>query len=273
MGFWHRYYRKDLLGWKVTRIDDPASGHTPQKDIIWLDAEPSGLDPTGMFYIEIDPKLVPALVITQDLPGVDAGDAGATFVPVGSTFSATVETEGGVPPLSYQWFKYSGGVGTAITTADNPTAQSKVFQITNYQANSQPGSGNGDWYVEVTDSTGQKVTSQRVRTKLAISLSTNLPTADTWTVGTADSLAVVVNPVSGLAPYTYQWQKLNGSTWENITNGGASGITGATSAKLNVATPQASDAGSYRCIATSSNINPPNSVTSIVCVVTVNPAA
>lgn len=273
MGFWHRYYRKDLLGWKVTRIANPATGHTPQKDIIWLDAEPSGLDPTGMFYIEIDPNLVPALVITQDLPGVTAGDAGATYVQGGSTFSATVEVEGGVAPYTYQWFKFSGGTGTAITEAQNPTAKSKTFQITNYSAATAPGAGNGDWYVEITDSTGQKVTSQRVRTKQAIALSTNLPSTDTWTVGTADSLTVAVNTNTGLAPYTYQWQKLNGSTWANIANGGASGITGATSATLNVATPQASDAGSYRCIATSSNTNPPNTVTSIVCVVTVNPAA
>lgn len=276
MGFWHRHPDRALKGWKVTRIAGPDGGQTPQLAVIYMTEEQEAaltLDPTGMFYIELDPNQVPPLVITQDLPGVSAGDAGATYVPVGTTFSATVETEGGIPPLSYQWFKFSGGVGTAITTAQNPTAQSKEFQITNYQAASQPGSGNGDWYVEVTDSTGQKVTSQRVRTKLAISLSTNLPATDTWTVGTADSLAVVVNAVSGLAPYTYQWQKLNGSTWENLTNGGASGYSGVTSATLNIATPQASSAGSYRCIATSSNTNPPNNVTSLVCVVTVNPAA
>lgn len=272
MGFWHRYYRPDLLGWKVTRINDPAVGHTPQKDIIWLDEEPTELDPTGMFYIELDPKLVPALIVTQDLPGVASGDPGATYVQGGSTFSATVEVEGGATPYTYQWFKFSGGTGTAITEAQNPTAKSKTFQITNYSAATAPGAGNGDWYVEITDAIGQKVTSQRVSTKQAIALSTNLATTDTWTVGTADSLTVAVNAATGLAPYSYQWQKLNGSTWNNVTNGGTSGITGATSATLNVATPQADAAGSYRCIATSSNTTPPNTTTSVVCVVTVNPA-
>lgn len=263
MSYWHRYYRPDLLGWKVTRISDPSG--VPQQDVIWLESEPSNLDPTKMFYIEIDPNLAPAITITQNLPGVAGGDAGATYVPGGDTFSATVEVSGGVPPFSYQWYKFSGGSGTAITTAQNPTAKSKTFQITNYSAASAPGAGNGDWYVEITDSIGQKVTSERVRTKQAIAFSTNLNPTATWTAGTSASLTVAVNTNTGFAPYSYQWQKLNGSTWTNIA--------GATSATYTVASPTAADAGQYRCIATSSNTNPPKTVTSISCTVTVNPAA
>lgn len=107
--------------------------------------------------------------------------------------------------------------------------------------------------------------SLRERTKPAIALSTNLPGTASWTVGTAASLSIVVNTTTGLAPYTYQWQKLNGTTWNNIP--------GATSATYSVASPAESDAGSYRCIATSSNTNPPNTTTSAVCVVSVTQAS
>lgn len=254
MGFWHRYYRKDLLGWKVTRIANPATGHTPQKDIIWLDEEPTGLDPTGMFYIELDPNLVPPITFTQDLPGNNTSDAVATYVPLSSAKTFTVAVTGGVPPYTYAWFRRASGT-------DNPIGTNAAsYSIASYAAGN-----NGDYFCRVTDSAGQVVESQRERTKPAIALSTNLPGTATWTVGTAASLSIVVNTATGLAPYTYQWQKLNGSTWNNIA--------GATAATYNVASPAESDAGSYRCIATSSNTNPPNTTTSAVCVVTVNPAA
>lgn len=253
MSFWHRYYRKDLLGWKVTRIEDPASGNTPQKDVIWLDDEPANLDPTKMFYIELDPRLVPPIVFTTDLPGNNASDAVATYVPLGSSKTFTVAVSGGAAPFTYAWFRRSGGVDNAVGT------NSPSYNVASY------GTGNnGDYFCRVTDAIGQTVESKRERTKPAIALSTNLAATATWTVGTAASLAIVVNNTTGLAPYTYQWQKLNGSTWNNIA--------GATSATYSVASPAAGNAGSYRCIATSSNINPPNSVTSIVCAVTVNPA-
>lgn len=260
MAFWHRYYRPDMFGWKVTRILDPVT--VPQKDVIWLDADPEGLDPTGMFYMDYDPNLLPALTFAVNLPGNNATDAGATYVTGGASKEFSVEMEGGVAPYSFAWFRRAASV-------DNPVGTDQdSYTIASYVAATH----NGDYFVRVTDAAGQIVESLRERTKQAIALSTNLPATDTWTVGVADSLAVVVNAATGLAPYSYQWQKLDGSTWNNVANGGASGITGATAATLNVATPQAGDAGQYRCIATSSNTVPPNTVTSIVCTVTVNPA-
>lgn len=253
MGFWHRYYRKDLLGWKVTRIANPATGHTPQKDIIWLDSEPSNLDPTGMFYIELDPNLVPPITFTQDLPGNNATDAGATYLALGAAKTFTIAVTGGVPPYTYAWFRRA-------SSTDNPVGTNQPsYSIAAYAAGN-----NGDYFCRVTDSAGQTVESKRERTKVAIRLTTNPPATATWTVGTAASLNVVA--ADGLTPYTYQWQKsTDGTTWNPIS--------GATSATLNVASPATGDAGQYRCVVTSANTNAPKTVTSTVCTVTVNPAA
>ena len=243
MGFWHRYYRPDLLGWKVTRIEDPASGATPQKDVIWLDTEPTNLDPTKMFYIELDPNLLPKIVFTQNLPGVAGGDAGSTFVTAGATQTLTVAVTGGVPPLSYQWKKVSSG-STVNVGSNDPS-----YSIVNYQA-----SNNGDYYVTVTDSEGQSVDSERVRLKVKLSLSTNLPTTKAVYIG--DALTLTVAAANGLAPYSYQWQK-------NGVN-----ISGATSATY-TKTAATGDNGTYTCIVKDS-ANPQNSITSASCAVTLN---
>lgn len=254
--FWTYHENTERGGIELGRIADPARASRP---VIYLEADPPGLDAAKISAF-LPYYVYTPMSFTQDLPGVAGGDAGATFVPGGSTFSATVEIAGGKAPFTYQWFKFSGGTGTAITLAQNATAQSKVFQIANYTAASSPGGGNGDWYVEVTDATGAKVTSQRVRTKQAIAFSTNLAATATWTVGTSASLVVAVNPATGLAPYTYQWYK------------GGVAISGATAATLTIASPAEGDAGVYYCIATSANTNPPKTVQSISCTVTVNPA-
>ncbi|QHZ59572.1 hypothetical protein sortkaff_24 [Escherichia phage sortkaff] len=243
MGYWHRYYRPDLLGWKVTRIEDPASGATPQKDLIWLDADPTNLDPTKMFYIEYDPNLLPPIVFTQDLPGVAGGDAGSTFVAAGATQTLTVAASGGIAPLSYQWKKVSGG------TTVNVGSNSPSYAIANYQA-----SNNGDYYVTVTDSQGQTKDSQRIRLKVALSLSTNLTPTKAVYIG--DPLTLTVAAAGGLAPYSYQWQK-NGV---NIA-----GATAATYTK----TAATGDNATYTCIVKDSAV-PQGSVTSQACAVTLN---
>lgn len=256
MSYWHRYYRPDLLGWKVTRISDPSE--VPQQDVIWLDTDPTGLDPTKMFYIEYDPNLVPALKLTKDLPGVAGGDAAATYIPVSTNKSFDVKAEGGLPPLTYQWKKVSGGNTTNLTNAGGYSGvTTDTLTISNYTAANH----NADYFVTVTDGAGHTVDSQRVRTKVAISLSTNLSATATWTVGTSASLVVAANTNTGLAPYSYQWYK-NGQP-----------LAGKTSGTLTIASPTTADAGEYWCVATSSNTNDPKTVESIHCVVTVNPAA
>ncbi|KLQ32538.1 hypothetical protein ABR33_05985 [Enterobacter bugandensis] len=263
MSYWHRYYRPDLLGWKVTRISNPSD--VPQKDVIWLENDPANLDPTKMFYMEYDPNLVPALKLTKDLPGVAGGDAGATFVPVSTNKSFGVKAEGGLPPLSYQWKKVSGGQTTNLTNANGYSGvTTDTLTISNYTAATH----NADYFVTVTDGAGHTVDSQRVRTKVAVSLSTNLSPTATWTAGTSASLSVTVNNLTGLAPYTHEWFK-NGVSQGPGTISGSGNVT----STLTKASPTAADAGEYWCVATSSNTNEPKTVESIHCVVTVNPAA
>lgn len=256
MGFWHRYYRPDMLGWKVTRISNPCD--VPQQDVIWLANEPTGLDPTGMYYMEYDPNLAKPIKFTTDLPGVAGGDQAATYIPTNGSQAFTVAPSGGVPPYSYQWKKVSGGQTTNLTNANGYSGvTSPSMTISNYN----PATHNADYFVTVTDSIGQTLDSQRVRTKAAIAFSTNLATTATWTAGTSASLTVAVNTNTGFAPYTYQWYK----------NGQA--LSGKTAATLTIASPTTADAGEYYCVATSSNTNAPKTVESIHCVVTVNPAA
>jgi len=68
-----------------------------------------------------------------------------------------------------------------------------------------------------------------------------------------DSLAVFAGATanftveaSGSPPLRYQWQKLNGTTWTNLLNGGR--ITGANSPTLSIASTQTADAGQYRVV-------------------------
>jgi glucose/arabinose dehydrogenase len=51
---------------------------------------------------------------------------------------------------------------------------------------------------------------------------------------------------TGTAPLRYQWQRLIGTTWTNLANGGR--ITGANSAALAISGTQAADAGQYRVV-------------------------
>lgn len=82
------------------------------------------------------------------------------------------------------------------------------------------------------------------------------------TVSTGGSANFTV-AASGTAPLTYQWQKLNGSTWANLTDG--PGVSGATTASLSLTAVDAADAGQYRVVVT----NAAGSVTSAAATLTV----
>lgn len=243
MSFWHRYYRKDLLGWKVTRIEDPASGHTPQKDIIWLDTDPADLDPTGMFYIEFDPRLVKPLAFTQNIPtshdDVYLGN-GETFGPL------TVGVTGGVPPYTYQWKRSTSNVGTNQTFG--PVNVDAVF----------PSNGTFNWSCVVTDSQGTTITSNimPVSAYALPSFSTQPPATLAVDAGAAISIVSAAANTSKPAR-TYQWYK----------DGAA--ISGATSATYSKAAAVAGDAGTYYVIVKDANNKTAQSTN---CVLTVNPA-
>lgn len=198
------------------------------------------------FFIEANGGVTVPLSFSKNLSGSNASDADATYVKAGSAYNNSVEVTGGKAPYTYQWFKRSGGVDGPVGT-DAPT-----YNIPSYAAGN-----NGDYFVRVTDAKGTVIESTRDRTRVAVSLSTNLATAATWTEGTAATLKVVAD--NGFKPYTYQWFK----------DGVA---TGNTSASLNKSAPTAADAGVYHCVVTSANTRGPKTVESVKCTVTVNPA-
>ena len=72
---------------------------------------------------------------------------------------------------------------------------------------------------------------------------------------------------TGTQPLGYQWQKLIGTTWTNVVNGGR--ISGATAVALAISSAQASDAGDYRVIVS----NGAGADTSAVAKLTVNTTA
>jgi glucose/arabinose dehydrogenase len=69
------------------------------------------------------------------------------------------------------------------------------------------------------------------------------------TVSTGGTASFTV-AASGTAPLAYQWQKLNGSTWTNLANGGT--VSGATTPTLTITGAQLADAGDYRAVVTNS---------------------
>src|SRR5262249_18532957 len=71
---------------------------------------------------------------------------------------------------------------------------------------------------------------------------TTQPVSLTVNAGQSASFSVVA---TGTAPLTYQWQKLIGGTWVNISSSNTSAFTGATGATFTITAPVASDAGSY----------------------------
>ena len=198
------------------------------------------------FFIEANGGVTVPLSFSKNLSGSNASDADATYVTAGSTYTNSVEVTGGKAPYTYAWFKRSGGVDSPVGT------NAETYSIPNYAAGN-----NGDYFVRVTDAKGTVIESTRDRTRVAVSLSTNLATAATWTEGTAATLKVVA--ANGFQPYTYKWFK----------DGVA---TGNTSASLNKSAPTAADAGVYHCVVTSANTRGVKTVESVKCTVTVNPA-
>lgn len=101
-------------------------------------------------------------------------------------------------------------------------------------------------------------TQPTINTPIAITGTTAL------TAGDALSLTVTPSLSSGTGSFTYQWKK--GGT--NLTNG--SGVSGATTANLKIASVASSDAGSYTVVVTETTAsNSP--VTSTTAAVTVAP--
>lgn len=186
------------------------------------------------------------LAFTKDITGSNASDAAATYIPNGTPYSNNVAVAGGKAPYTYQWYVRKSGANTPVGSNQNS------YSILAYAVGN-----NGDYFVEVTDAEGTKITSKSDRTRVAVRLTTNIPASATWTVGGPGVLTVVA--ADGLAPLTYQWFK------NDVAMPGAS-----TSATLTVSsTITAEAAGTYHCVVTSANTKAPRTVSSVKCLVVV----
>ncbi|WP_158277465.1 immunoglobulin domain-containing protein [Opitutus sp. ER46] len=192
---------------------------------------------TGLtFFTELDTASAATLrakvdgSTTSGLPVISLQPAGQSAAAGGmATFSVTA-TDGGNPPLSYQWFKGED----AISGATNAT-----FTLTNVQATDVAG-----YSVRVTNTVGF------VTSSVANLVVTGLPPAITsaplsQTVG-AGANAVFSVTASGSPTLTYQWRK-DGNPLGNGTE-----ITGATTPTLTLTNVQAAAQGSYDVVVTNS---------------------
>jgi len=86
-----------------------------------------------------------------------------------------------------------------------------------------------------------------------VSVTTN-PSGSSICAGAATSMSVVL---AGSSPYTYQWQYLNGASWESVSNGTPSGslYTGATTNSLSISGIANTGTYQYRCYVTNCSAN------------------
>ena len=214
----------------------------------------------GCTSIASSPVIINAQPLTPNVPNQTASIlSGATFtvtptgstIPIGTTYTWGTPTYiGGVTGGSAQAIPQANisetltipsGVGTAIYTV-TPTSGACVGAIFN---------------VTVT------VISTCVQVTIGTQPSNSLMCA---TSGNA-SFTVVV---SGTAPFTYQWQYYNGSTWTPVVNGTPSGssYTNPTLSTFSVTGITTAGSYQYRCYIT--NCNGGNSATSSEATLTVN---
>jgi autotransporter passenger strand-loop-strand repeat protein len=278
----------------VTRVD-PASGPATGGTVVTI----TGTGFSGATRVAFGGKtakftLVSALQIKATAPAGTAGQAVDITVttPGGTSATSTADrfsyTAASYPPPAN--LKAAPGNGSVTFSFDPPTAPvqyypyaeligstlypiyvgfSDPFTIT---ANNQGPLVNGTthtfevaityanghtsaWSNPVTVTVGGTVSAPTITTQ---------PGNVTVTAGQPATFTVVASG-TGLS---YQWQKLIGSAWANVSSSNTSGFTGATSATFTVTSPVASDAGTYRVVVS----NAGGSVASNGATLTVNTA-
>lgn len=149
----------------------------------------------------------------------------------GQSASFTVAATGG-GTLAYQWQKLSGSTWGNIAGATSAT----------YTIPSTTTGNAGQYRAVVTNSAGSVTSNAATLTVNVVGQAptiTQQPSNLSRNVGQSASFTVAA---SGTAPLTYQWQKLSGSTWNNIA--------GATSATYSIASVTTASAGQYRAVVT-----------------------
>ncbi|MBR2549710.1 MAG: leucine-rich repeat domain-containing protein [Clostridiales bacterium] len=206
---------------------NPFSGCDGLKDIYYAGSRAQFVKIEG--YTEIDESITihyakkSPLEITKQ-PADYTG-------PVGSTASFSVGAQG--DGLSYQWQMYSNGAWKNSNASGAKTSKIS-FKVTS--------SHNGMKYrCLITDCYGQKVTTNEVYVKVAVSLAiTKQPVNYEGVLGSTASFSVTAQG-EGLS---YQWQVYSGGAWKN------SNATGAKTAKISFKVTSSHNGMRYRCIVT-----------------------
>ena len=199
--------------------------------------------------------------------GVTSGtnNGSATFVVDGNNLTTSKVTSNGAYSVTFtipegstgDFYIYGAANGSSYPLKLIRTSDSEEHQVTNSStvANySVTDLGAGEWTLSCGTGKNWKYGAIAVKVCSTASCTDATPTAEaTNTTVCAGSTLTLTASGYETSPTSIQWQKLNGSTWEDIS--------GATSATYTVASAAASNAGSYRVIVTKGCARTSNTVT------------
>ena len=251
--FIYRIERKNAttftISYTIKNSDNTSTLYSVSGDTTATAAQPGNLTSTfDAIALGVRGASGPAFQVTSlSITGKNSDIARITVQPVaqnianGGSGSLSV-TGAGTGTLSYQWYKDGSPI---------PSATSATYPISNAS-----GADVGSYSVVVTNAYGSETSASVAVNVSSVSAPsfTTQPTNQTVDAGTTLTLTSLA---SGVPTPTYQWYK------------GTDPIPGATSATYSVSSTAASDAGSYKVVATNSQ----GSATSNIVTVTVNTAA
>lgn len=131
--------------------------------------------------------------------------------------------------LSYQWYKNTTALSDTSKYSGSKSTTLSIQNITEADASL--------YWAKVVNKDGKSASSNKAQLSVLGPAKITVQPANT-TLYAGQSGAIYV-AASGDQPMTFQWQRLNSGTWQNIS--------GATSATLALSSVSSSDAGQYRC--------------------------
>jgi hypothetical protein len=134
---------------------------------------------------------------------------------------------------------------TRVSFGTTPATSFTVVSATQITAKDPAGTAGHTVNVTVTTAGGTSATNSADKfTYFAAPKITTQPTSLTVTAGASATFTVVASG-DGLS---YQWQKLVGSSWINVSSATTSSFTGATTARFAITATATGDAGKYRVV-------------------------
>ncbi len=203
-----------------------------------------------------------ALTVTPAAPAIVTQPASQT-VPDFGIASFTVGATGS--GLTYEWQRSPTLTGNNFADIVGASGSNYSFAVS-YAAN------NSNRFQVIVSRAGLASVTSSVAVLTVTPVGPQIltqPTNTTVNYGQPTALSVVARATGTLG---YQWQKLSGLVWTNVTGSGITGATAATLAFDATATANAANSGSYRVIVTSTGLGA-GSVTSATAIFTVAPPA